>query len=56
MISSCCWRVQGSPSVCVICGEDEHGNCTKKPKCVHFGQNHPSTEQCDIFLFEMEVQ
>ena len=56
-LMSCRLKTQGRPAVCVICSDEEHGNCNKDPKCYHCGGNHPSSStSCDVYLFEKEVQ
>ena len=55
--SSCRSKAQGRPAICVICSNEEHGECNKDPKCYHCGGSHPaSSPNCDIYLFEKEVQ
>ena len=57
VLDSCRRKTQGLPSLCVNCGQESHGDCTNSPRCVHCGGDHPSSStQCDIFLFEKEVQ
>ena len=56
-VESCRRKSQGLPPLCVNCGQDAHGDCTSSPRCVHCGGDHPSSsKQCDMFLFENEVQ
>ena len=56
-VSSCRSKAQGRPAICVICSNEEHGDCNKDPKCYHCGGSHPaSSPNCDIYIFEKEVQ
>ena len=56
-VMSCRLKTQSRPAVCVICSDEEHGICDKDPKCYHCGGSHPSSSnKCDVFLFEREVQ
>ncbi|XP_066957946.1 uncharacterized protein [Macrobrachium rosenbergii] len=56
-LQTCRSKIQENPAVCVNCGDDEHGMCTREPKCVHCGEGHASSsQQCDIYLFEKEIQ
>ena len=55
--TSCRQNIQGKPAVCVNCGEIFHGDCSRDPHCIHCGDKHPSSSQkCDVYLFEKEVQ
>ena len=56
-LDSCRRKSQGFSPVCVTCGEESHGECRNPPSCVHCGGDHPSSSnQCDMYLFEKEVQ
>ena len=53
------WRLkeQGKEAVCVNCSKTAHGICQDIPKCIHCGNNHPSSSKsCDIFIMEQEIQ
>ena len=57
VISTCRTKAQGKPAVCINCGKSEHGECSARAKCIHCGGNHPSSyNECDIYIFEKEVQ
>ena len=57
VLESCRLKSEGKKAICVNCGEAEHGRCQNVSKCIHCGGNHPSSSNgCDIYIFENEVQ
>ena len=57
VMRSCRLKAQGLPARCINCGKDIHGECHDSPSCIHCGGNHSSlSKECEVFLFEKEVQ
>ena len=56
VFSTCRKRTSNEPSVCVNCGQQEHGDCNKLPLCVNCHGNHAaSSKVCSRYLFEKEI-
>ncbi|XP_064090772.1 uncharacterized protein LOC135204539 [Macrobrachium nipponense] len=57
MLESCRQRLKGKPATCVKCSEPDHGMCGKQARCIHCGDNHPSSSlNCDVYIIEKEIQ
>ena len=57
VVGSCRVKVQGLPPTCINCGKNAHGECNAPPSCFHCGGQHSCiSRECEVFLFEKEVQ
>ena len=56
LITNCRKKQQDSAGVCVNCGEEEHGACSKPSRCHNCSENHPASDKtCKRYLLEKEV-
>ena len=56
VFNSCRSRLKGEKGVCVRCGDQEHGDCDRDPKCFNCKESHSASDKkCQRYLFEKEI-
>ena len=56
VFTSCRRKLKNEAQICVNCGEEDHGECSRPPRCFNCKGDHAaSSKTCDRYQFEKEV-
>ena len=56
VVTNCRRKTKNEPEICVICGENAHGECDNPPHCTNCRGDHAaSSKTCKWYLYEREA-